>query len=147
MTEAKARYEARLTRRNADLVDLVGSLGMEELRTLVVRMAIRSPSLVFDIMDATDVADNGDPDHERHHPPEDVSAWCRCGNCRHMPSAAELLCCKMQARHCLSQNWTCWCWMRGALAVADQHRADMLAGEGVVEHTVNIGEGNGGNAA
>ena len=36
----------------------------------------------------------------------------------------------------------------GVLAVADQHRADMLAGEvHVVEHTVNIGEENGGNAA
>ena len=56
-----------------------------------MRIAIRSASLVFDIMDATEIADNGDPDHERHHPPEDVSAWCLCGNCRHMPSAAEQL--------------------------------------------------------
>ena len=131
MTEAKARYEARLTRRHADLVDLVGSLGVEELRALVVRMAIRSPSLVFDIMDATEVADNGDPDNERHHPPEDVSAWCRCGNCRHMPSAAEQLCCKMHPRHCLSQRAELEMLVldEGVLAVADQHRADMLAGE------------------
>ena len=77
MAEAKARYEARLTRRHADLVDLVGSLGMEELRTLVVRMANRSPNLVFDIMHATEIADNGAPDNERHHPHEDVSAWRR----------------------------------------------------------------------
>ena len=64
MAEAKAHYEARLTRRHSDLTDLVSSLGMEELRALVVRLAIRSPSLVFDIMDATEIADNGDPDHE-----------------------------------------------------------------------------------
>ncbi len=131
MAEAKAHYEARLTRRHSDLTDLVSSLGVEELRALVVRLAIRSPSLVFDIMDATEIADNGDPDHERHHPPEDVSAWCRCGNCRHMPSAAEQLCCKMQPRHCLSQRAELEMLVldEGVLAVADQHRADMLAGE------------------
>ena len=84
-------------------------------------MAIRSPSLVFDIMDATEVADNGDPDHERHHPPEDVSAWCRCGNCRHMPSVVEQLCCRMQPRHCLSQRAELEMLVldEGVLAVAD----------------------------
>ena len=104
MVETKARYEARLLRRHADLEYLVSNLSVEELRALVVPIAIRSPSLVFDIMVSTEIANNGDPDHERHHPPEDLSGWCRCGNCRHMPSVAEQLCCKMQPRHCLSQR-------------------------------------------
>ena len=235
MAEAKARYEARLTRRHSDIEDLVSSLGVEELRTLVVRMAIRSPSLVFDIMDdATEVADNGDPDNERHHPPddvglpdqqkkpvlaavfgdvgvtaansrvvfdarlatrrhsqtpttsattfrpdflhyysttsthhsnktcpptsthdgqtttanllpEDVSVWCRCDNCRHMPSAADQLCCRMQPRHCLSRR--------------AELEAGMLAGEvrlqtkvGGMQHTDNLccggmGARNDGDAA
>ena len=30
-------------------------------------MAIRSPSLVFDIMDCMEIANNGDPDHEQHN--------------------------------------------------------------------------------
>ena len=131
IAEAKARYEARLTRRHSDIEDLVSSLGVEELRTLVVRLAIRSPSLVFDIMDATEIANNGDTDNERHHPPEDVSAWCRCSKCRHMPSAAVQLCCRMQPRHCLrrSAGLEILVLDEGVLAVADQHRADMLASE------------------
>ena len=61
ISETKARYEARLTQRHADLEDLASKLGVDEHRALVVRMAIRSPSLVFDIMDATEIADNGRP--------------------------------------------------------------------------------------
>ena len=72
-----------------------------------------------------------DPDNERHHPPQDVSVWCRCGNCRHMPSVAEQLCCKMQPRHCLSRRAELEMLVldEGVLAVADQHRVDMLEGE------------------
>ena len=94
-------------------------------------MAIHSLSLVFDIMDATKIANNGDPDHERHHPPEDLSAWCRCGNCRHMPSAVEQLCCKMQPRHCLSRRAELEMLVldEGVFTVADQHRSDILASE------------------
>ena len=104
MAETKARYEARLQCKHSDLEDLVSNLSVEELRALVVPIAIRSPSLVFDIMDSTEITNNGDPNHERHHPPDDLSGWCRCRNCRHMPSVAEQLCCKMQPRHCLSQR-------------------------------------------
>ena len=89
------------------------------------------PWCLTSCMDATEVADNGAPDNERHHPPEDVSAWCRCGNCRHTPSAAEKLCCKMQPRHCLSQRAELEMLVldEGVLAVADKLRVDMLAGE------------------
>ena len=62
---------------------------------------------------------------------EGVSVWCRCGNCRHMPSAAEQLCCKMQPRHCLSRRaeMEMLDLDEGVLAVTDQHRVDMLVGE------------------
>ena len=62
--------------------DMVQSV--DELREMV---AIRSPSLQFDIMDYVETPQTGNPGHQRQ--PEDVSGWYVCGNCRHKPSAAE----------------------------------------------------------
>ena len=104
MVETKGSFEARLPRRHADLEDLVSNLSVEELRALVVPIAIRSPSLVFDIMDSTEIANNGDPYHERHHPPEWVVSLRQLPSQAIAVSVAEQLCCKMQPRHCLSQR-------------------------------------------
>ena len=81
-------------------------------------------------MDAIEKRVTGDPDHERHHPTEDVSSWCVCGNCRHMATATERTCCMMQPRNCVSMRdaFEILVLDEGVLAIADQYRADLLAG-------------------
>ena len=83
------RYEARLERRRVDVGELVGQLTEAAMRQLLERLALRSPSLMFDVLDAIEKEQTGDPDNERHHPTESVNSWCSCTNCRHMPTAAE----------------------------------------------------------
>ena len=48
-----------------------------------------------------------------------------------MPIAVEQLCCKMQPQHCLNQRAELEMLVldEDVLAVADQHRSDMLASE------------------
>ena len=128
--EMQQRYEARLERRRADVWGLVAQLTEAAMRQLLERLALRSPSLMFDVLDAIEKEETGDPDNERHHPTESVSSWCSCTNCRHMPTAAERVCCRMQPRNCVSSRiqFEMLVLDEGVLAVADQHRADMLAG-------------------
>ena len=130
MTDARARYDARVARRQADSQGLVAQLAEADVRELLEKLVLRDCSLVFDVLDAIEKRAAGDPDHERHHPTEDVSSWCVCGNCRHMATASERTCCRLQPRNCVSMRdaFEMLVLDEGVLAIADQYRADLLAG-------------------
>ena len=129
------RYEARFKRRRADVGELVAQLTEAAMRQLLERLALRNPSLMFDVPDAIEKEETGDPDNERHHPTESVNSWCSCTNCRHMPTAAERVCCRMQPRNCISNRiqFKMLVLNEGVPAEADQHRADIGGGSQITK--------------
>ncbi len=74
----------------------------ENLKDLCFRMVDRQPSLIFDIL-AEQMAAN-QPPKPPADPSEDNPApeWCKCRNCRDMPTLEENLCCGYRAEDCIS---------------------------------------------
>ena len=71
----------------------------EKLRALVLKLVEREPGLVFDLCE-----EDAPPPPP---PPGNLAAvpsWCRCGNCRRMPSDLEDKCCGCQPQNCVSKR-------------------------------------------
>ena len=65
----------------------------------MLELVDREPALVFDLCEA---AAGGDQPHAP--PPGSPTApdWCKCGNCRQMPTDLEKKCCACLPRNCIS---------------------------------------------
>ncbi|XP_041363654.1 P2X purinoceptor 7-like [Gigantopelta aegis] len=73
----------------------------DEVRNLCLQLAEREPGMVFDLCEAS-----ASPSPYRYHPPpgQTSPSWCRCGNCREMPTEIERKCCDNLPRNCISQQ-------------------------------------------
>ena len=70
----------------------------ERARSLLSELAVRMPGLVHDILDIL----HEEPLPASHY--TSVAPWCKCGNCREMPTQTERVCCGMKPQHCLKDR-------------------------------------------
>ncbi|XP_036438126.1 uncharacterized protein LOC118815846 isoform X2 [Colossoma macropomum] len=94
--------EARIIERDdevrAEREKLLEKLTLEELRELFRPQLERQPNLVFDVLKLCQHTNDAPPSEPNPHLP-----WCKCGNCRDMPTDIEKLCCDQQPDYCISR--------------------------------------------
>ncbi|XP_071078628.1 uncharacterized protein [Haliotis cracherodii] len=69
--------------------DFAATLSMTQLQTIVTELLFRDQGSFEDYLHGYRPCDNPPSQPQ----PEDLPRWCRCGNCRPMPSAQENKCC------------------------------------------------------
>ena len=74
----------------------------DRCRQLLHRLAVRMPSLVFDIMEDMEQPPPPPPGPSPSPNTGLIPPWCRCTNCRHMGTRVEEVCCNMLPVNCLS---------------------------------------------
>ena len=69
------------------------------MKEIMVKVLEYQPGLIVTLLE------RGDP-NQGHHPEPTTSqpGWCKCGNCREMPTDAERKCCGLTAINCLSKH-------------------------------------------
>ena len=78
----------------------------EKLRDIVLKLVDREPGLLFDLVEGVDDGNGGSPSPNTGSP-----SWCRCGNCREMPTELERKCCNCLPRNCVSQRDVSVCYV------------------------------------
>lgn len=76
------------------------ALNLNQCRELLVKVGIRHPSLILDILD------EAEPPNPPEAPP--APSWCTCSRCRPMPTAEENICCGKTPYRCTSQLPVCF---------------------------------------
>ena len=74
-------------------------MDMGELKEVLEKVAEYQPALVMTLLET------GDARQGYHPEPSDSSPeWCKCSNCREMPTDAEKKCCGYTPSNCLSKD-------------------------------------------
>lgn len=86
----------------------INEMDTSDLRKLVLELAKKQPSLVFNLVGEVGehpveppVGPDGQPDRD---PPEGTPVGCVCNNCRAMPTLLETKCCGLAPDKCISRR-------------------------------------------
>ncbi|XP_060576426.1 P2X purinoceptor 7-like, partial [Ruditapes philippinarum] len=96
----------------------------KEIKKLVIQLIKREPGLLFDLLE-----DDGTPPPQPPHPAaSNIPSWCRCLNCREMPTELERKCCGCKPENCVSQRdqMDRICLDPEVLAIGQAYYRDML---------------------
>ncbi|KAI4895813.1 hypothetical protein NFI96_021991 [Prochilodus magdalenae] len=81
----------------AEREKILGKLTPEELRELGRTLLEKQPGLVFDVLRMLQCRNDAPPANLKSDLP-----WCKCGNCRDMPTKIEQKCCEQEPEYCIS---------------------------------------------
>ncbi|XP_063971418.1 uncharacterized protein LOC129261234 [Lytechinus pictus] len=91
-------------KRKQKMQDDISKMTRQEIENLLFKAIERRPGMVFDVM----YASGGDGSAPSGSPPSPCGEpglhWCRCGNCRDMPTDAEKLCCGKSPEECVREH-------------------------------------------
>ena len=75
-------------------------MNIESLREVVYDAIQRHPGLIFGIL-------NNDDTSQENSCRSDPN-WCKCGNCKEMPTPTEQVCCNKKPENCIAMLPVCF---------------------------------------
>ena len=87
-----------IDQRNKGTQARVDKLTVEQMKKLITDMMKRDPSFVFHVMEENKSSLPSDPSPSASSP-----EWCKCQNCREMPTLLENVCCQGTPETCVSK--------------------------------------------
>ena len=79
----------------------MSSMSREQIENMLRLTLEKQPGLMFDVWDEVYQAGNPNQEPEPGRP-QTTPSWCKCLNCREMPTDLERLCCGLKPENCVS---------------------------------------------